>query len=702
MHSRLILAGLIISYIVTPCRAQEAITSETLVNADSNDSAWLSYGKNYSETRFSPLTQINQKNIGQLKLLNKTLLPDWRGMEATPLLIDGVLYVTGPWSKVFAIDAVSGELLWSYDPQVSGQTAINGCCDVVNRGLAAWDDKLYLGSFDGRLIALNRQSGKVSWETNTVPEDRPYTITGAPRVINGAVLIGNGGAELGVRGYFSSYDASTGKLNWRFYTVPGNPDEGFENAALKDAAKTWTGEWWKVGGGGTVWDSMAYDPELDLLYVGTGNGSPWDRNHRSPEGGDNLYLSSILAVRPSNGELVWHYQTTPGDSWDFTASQHIILADIEIDGKQRSVLMQAPKNGYFYVLDRKTGELLKADPFTYVNWSTGIDLKTGRPVETEFARYENINAEIAPNYDGGHNWHPMAYDPNRELVFIPGRNTLSMYGRDLNWKYNSQGFGTGAGWNLAIGQQDNKADRKDAAAPVKRGFLKAWNPKKGQAVWTVEQDEFWNGGLLATAGGVVFQGTADGRLTAYNSETGELVFSTETGIGILAPPITYQINGVQYVTVAAGWGGGFGMKNLFTNKLRSNAVLTFALQNESNPSVNIVNEIVAKEFNRFTPADSQVVPDLSWQVSRPLFEAGERLFDSHCAVCHVVDDSRGGIAPNLLSSLMTAEEPLSAIILHGALQSRGMPSFVNKLDKSDAQALSHYLRSLQNKKKPGK
>jgi len=329
-------------------------TAERPLPPGSFNANWLTHGRTYGEQRFSPLEQVNADNVRGLGLDWFFDIPTDRGIEATPLVLDGVMYVTGSWSTVFALDARTGEQIWAYDPAVPRIWGRNACCDVVNRGVAARGDKIYVGTIDGYLVALNAVDGSVAWRVNTIDRDKPYTITGAPRVIKGNVMIGNGGAEYGVRGYVTAYDAETGKQNWRFYTVPGNPADGFENEAMEMAAATWSGEWWKVGGGGTVWDSMAYDGQLDLLYIGVGNGSPWNRQIRSPGGGDNLFVSSIVALKPDTGDYVWHYQTTPGETWDYTATQHIILADLVIGGQLRQVAMQAPKNGFFYVLDRAT------------------------------------------------------------------------------------------------------------------------------------------------------------------------------------------------------------------------------------------------------------------------------------------------------------------------------------------------------------
>ncbi|MDG2273414.1 MAG: PQQ-dependent dehydrogenase, methanol/ethanol family, partial [Halioglobus sp.] len=374
------------------------------MQADSEPGQWMTHGRTYSEQRYSPLTKINVNNVAELGLAWSYNLKTERGIEATSLMVDGVVYTTSAWSIVHAIDARSGKSLWTFDPKVAKEKAKHACCDVVNRGVAVWQGQIFFGALDGRLFALDAATGEVNWQIATFDPALPYTITGAPRVVKGKVLIGNGGAEFGVRGYISAYNVADGTMAWRFYTVPGNPALTFENDTMAMAAETWNGEWWKLGGGGgTVWDSMAYDPELDLLYFGVGNGTPWNQEIRSPGGGDNLFLSSIVAVRPDTGEYVWHYQTTPGESWDYTATQHIILADIALKGGVRKVLMQAPKNGFFYVLDRKTGELLSAENYINITWATHVDRVTGRPVEVPGARYQDVPFMLYPSYLGGHN-----------------------------------------------------------------------------------------------------------------------------------------------------------------------------------------------------------------------------------------------------------------------------------------------------------
>src|SRR5262249_30262937 len=508
-----------------------AIDDTALRNADSRTGDWITHGRNYAETRFSPLKGIDASNVKDLRLAWSFDTDTTRGLEATPLIIDGVMYTTGSWSIVYALDARTGKQLWRFDPQVPRQFGQKACCDVVNRGVAGYKGKVYVGTIDGRLIALDAESGKLAWQVVTVDQNRPYTITAAPRVVKGKVLIGNGGAELGVRGYISAYDAESGKMSWRFYTVPGDPSKPFESSAMEKAAKSWKGEWWKIGGGGTVWDSLAYDAELDLLYVGTGNGSPWNQHLRSPGGGDNLYLSSILALRPVTGELVWDYQTTPGEQWDYTATQHMILADLTIEGRRRKVLMQAPKNGFFYVLDRATGELISAEAYVTVTWAKGVDKKTGRPIENPGVRYPAEPAQIQPGPLGGHNWQPMSFNPQTGLVYIPAQETLFVYMQDRRFTYRPDR------WNLGV----DFSIFTDPPSELPPGHLLAWDPVAQKERWRVQYPVMWNGGTLTTGGNLVFQGTADGRFVAYSADRGKKLWEEVLHTGVIASPITYEI-----------------------------------------------------------------------------------------------------------------------------------------------------------------
>src|SRR6187431_930147 len=514
------------------------VDAARIINADSEPGSWMSHGRTYSEQRFSPLDSISKTNVGTLGLGWFADIDTDRGQEATPIVVDGVLYVSTAWSRVKAFDARTGQALWSFDPQVPGEWGVNACCDVVNRGVAVWKGKVFVGTLDGRLVALDSKTGSKLWDVMTIDQSKPYTITGAPRVIKGKVLIGNGGAEYGVRGYISAYDAQTGKMLWRFYTVPGDPSQPFEAPILAEAAKTWHGEWWKLGGGGTVWDSMAYDPDLDLLYIGTGNGSPWNQQYRSPGGGDNLFLSAIVALKPDTGEYVWHYQSTPGETWDFTATQHIVLADLTIDGQPRKVLMQAPKNGFFYVLDRTNGKLISAQPFVPVNWAKEIDLKTGRPVEDAAASFMNPKqpALVAPGPYGAHNWHPMSFSPQTGLVYLPAQELAMAYLHDPKFKDRPLGFNIGIDATAVMMPEDPQI-RAAALATVK-GSLKAWDPVTQTVKWSVEHPGAWNGGVLSTAGNLVFQGNVGGEFAAYNASDGTKLWSFPAQTGVVAAPAT--------------------------------------------------------------------------------------------------------------------------------------------------------------------
>ena len=547
------------------------IDNNSLINADKTPEDWMSYGRNYQEDRYSPLTQITKGNIRDLGLAWSINLGTTRGIEATPLVVDGIMYLSGPWSIVYAIDVRKGELIWTYDPEVPREYGERVCCDVVNRGVALYKGLVFVGSLDGRLIAIDAAEGKKVWEVLTVDVTKPYSITGAPRVVDGKVIIGNGGAEYGTRGYVTAYDASSGKEVWRFYIVPGDPSKPFESKAMEEAAKTWTGEWWKYGGGGTAWDAMAYDPELKLLYIGTGNGSPWNREIRSPDGGDNLYLSCIVALNPDNGELVWYYQTTPGDSWDYTATQHIILADLNLEGVQRKVLMQAPKNGFFYVLDRTNGKLISAKPYVSINWATGVD-ESGRPIETSFSRYTTMNSYISPPVGGGHNWQPMAFNPKTTLVYIPARIESMLFGQDNNWNFSNDV----RSFNLGIGFDPDKPIYKDSLADRNFGSLIAWDPIHQKEVWSVKHATAWNAGVLTTDD-LVFQGTAEGNFNAYDASSGEKLWEYSLETGIVGSPITYAVDGIQYVSIPVGWGGVYGLWNKNTKQINPGTVYTFAL-----------------------------------------------------------------------------------------------------------------------------
>jgi quinohemoprotein ethanol dehydrogenase len=667
-----------------------SVDEARIVAADREPGSWLAHGRTYDEQRYSPLARINAGNVERLGLAWSYATGTTRGLQATPIVVDGVMYTTGVWSVVWALDAKTGREIWKYDPEVPRAWGRYACCDAVNRGVAVWKGTVYVGTLDGRLVALDSASGRPRWEVNTIDRTKPYTITGAPRVVKGKVLIGNGGAEYGVRGYLSAYDAATGKLVWRFYTVPGNPKDGFEHPELEQAAKTWSGEWWTGGGGGTVWDSMAYDPELDTLYVGTGNGSPWPRAIRSPGGGDNLYLSSILALDPDTGRLKWHYQTTPADNWDYTATQHMILAELRFGGKQRRVLMQAPKNGFFYVLDRVTGELLSADKYIPATWASHVDLDSGRPVETPESNYSRETRLIVPAPTGGHNWHPMAYNPSTGLVYIPAMQPMGIYTlssdfrktgryerRDLFWN-------PGIDWNDFVDTAESLMAKFGGALPPDRGYLKAWDPVARRTVWEIEHPAFWNGGLLTTAGNLVFQGTGDGRFVAYAADSGRTLWAVPTLIGIIAPPVTYEVDGEQYVAVMAGYGGAGGLTMGDPRTMASGRyfneghVLAFKLGGTA-----AMPRIAEKSAAIAEPPRVEATP--------AQLENGRYKYMSTCMVCHGALVVSGGVIADL--RLLSAEKHaiFKEIVRDGVIHGAGMPRMGDLLSEQDVRDIQAYV-----------
>jgi quinohemoprotein ethanol dehydrogenase len=662
------------------------VTAETIIQADS--SGWLSHGRTYSEQRHSPLNEINTETVSNLGLLWSFDLGTSRGIEVTPIVHNGIMYVTSTWNIVYAIDARTGNQLWRFDPDVDKEQASKGCCDAVNRGVAIWGDAVFTATIDGRLISLNAQTGSVNWDINTIDKSYPYTITGAPRVVKGKVIIGNGGAELGVRGYISAYDAITGEQMWRFFTVPGNPADGFENETMEMAAKTWTGEYWAAGGGGTAWDSMAYDPELDLLYVGVGNGTPWNQIIRSPDGGDNLFLSSIVAVRPDTGEYVWHYQTTPGETWDYTATQHMILADLNIAGTNRKVIMQAPKNGFFYVIDRETGAFISAKNFVPVSWATHIDQITGRPVETEGARYVGKTPALQlPGPLGAHNWHPMSYSPDTGLVYIPAQEAPHVYSHQPDYKRTNGYWNTGT--ELSAGAlPTDKANFKALKAMLK-GRLLAWDPVTQKPAWSFEHGGPWNGGVLSTSGNLVFQGTADAHFAAYDALTGEQKWRFYTQTGVVAAPITYKLDGEQFIAVASGWGGSYALSvgGVFPTGSKANVgrVMVFKLETKG-----ALPEL---------PNDNFVVPDIPKlvDVSDETLVMGNRAYDNNCMVCHGAQAYSSGLIPNLRYSAITnSEEAWNSVVVSGALAEKGMPNFGKIINDETAEAIRAYVISEAN------
>jgi quinohemoprotein ethanol dehydrogenase len=655
------------------------VTQKRLLNADKDAGNWMAPGRTFGEQRYSPLDKINTTNVKQLGLAWYIDLPTTRGVEATPLVIDGVLYNITPWNITTAYEATTGKVLWTFDPEVPRKFGELACCDIVTRGLAAWNGKIYLATLDGRLIALDARNGKPVWSVQTFEPIWPYTITGAPRVYDGEVIIGNAGAEGAARGYVSAYNAETGARTWRFYTVPGDPAKGYATEAEKKAAATWKGEWWKTGGGGTAWDSFAYDPELKLVYIGTGNGGPWVQKYRSPGGGDNLYLSSIVAVDVHTGKYAWHYQETPGDEWDYTATQSIILADLPINGKMRKLLLHAPKNGFFYELDRKTGELVSAKNYVPTTWATGIDMKTGRPIENPKARYGDEPVLVSPNAGGGHNWYPMAYSPKTKLAYFPAFDSSMAYASDPNFKQKP-----GAMSQLGLNLTGFEEQRKQMAAEIaknSKGFLLAWDPVAQKEAWRVPYPTRGNGGVLVTAGDLVFHGNIKQTFAAYDARTGALLWEQPTQQVPIAAPMTFTVGGEQYVAVNAGWGGGIAhgpaAKEFQNLKLSPTArLLVYKIGGKAS-----LPPLAATEAASNAPPRDAASPD---QV-----RLGSRLFAETCAVCHG-EQARGGVKDLRVMSAATRAE-FYDIVLKGSRQEKGMVSFAGKLSRADAEAINAYL-----------
>lgn len=658
-----------------------------------NGSDWAATGYNYQEQRFSPLSQINASNVATLGLAWSADLPDARGMEATPIVIDGKLFVTGPWSKVFAFDALTGKPLWTYDPKVDKAKGVQACCDVVNRGVAAWKGRLYLGTLDGRLIALDATTGKPDWSVQTTDNTKPYTITGAPRVVKDMVLIGNGGAEFGVRGYVTAYDAATGTKKWRFYTVPnpsGAADGEPSDAVLKaKAGSTWSanGQWKQSGGGGTVWDAIVYDTELDQLYIGVGNGNPWNHGLRSEGKGDNLFLSSVVALKPETGEYLWHYQETPAESWDFTATQPIILATLPIAGKPTKVLMQAPKNGFFFVIDRTNGHPLAADKFVNtVNWADryGAD---GRPVETAAARYYRTQKPFigVPSALAAHNWQPMSFNPKTGLVYIPAQEVGLAYIPPAHPQDSVRqpiGFNTGLDFGDAMLPHDPTAIA--GAAKVTVGALVAWDPVARKPRWRIDYPVPWNGGTMTTAGNLVFQGTAMGEFRAYAADSGKQLFSYPVQSGVMAGASSFSVGGQQYIAVTTGRGGSFplaagyagGASRTVPNIPR---VLVFKLGGTAK-----LAPLPAGPGAGPAPPPSTGTP--------PQIAQGQALFGRNCQVCHGANAAGGGVIPNLHRAAVLGDAAAwKSILIDGALKDRGMVSFAPVMSAAQAEAVRLYV-----------
>ncbi|MBX3148345.1 MAG: PQQ-dependent dehydrogenase, methanol/ethanol family [Gemmatimonadales bacterium] len=669
------------------------IDSTRFANADREPDQWLSAGRSPYAQYYSPLDLINTGNVDQLGFAWEYVAKSTRGrvqhgMQATAVVVDGVMYVSGPWSVVYALDAATGQQRWRFDPKVDGSYPRRSCCGVSSRGVQVWQGKVYLATLDGYLIALDAGTGRELWRVDTfVDRTADYTITGAPHIAGSVVVVGNSGADFGVRGYVSAYDVESGALAWRFFTVPASPEHPVEHPELELAAQTWDpNSAWEAGLGGTVWGGMTYDPALDLLYIGTGNSSPYPIWFRSPGGGDNLFLASIIAIRPGTGRMAWYYQTTPGEIWDYTVSSNLVLADLEWKGSVRKVLMTAPKNGFFYVLDRATGKLLSAEKYVRVNWASHVDTVTGRPVLTGEGWYKDEPKLVFPSSLGGHSWMPMSFSPKTELVYIPTIEGGMIFGSDSSFTFRSHHIYQG----IKVGAPHGVSDRLTGGNPElleSREYLQAWDPRTGTARWKVPLTGQFNGGVLSTGGDLVVQGQVDGRLVVRRADDGAVLKEIDVGTAIMAAPMTYSLGGVQYVAVMAGFGGGLGARFApgnagyrFENYPR---ILSFKLGGSETPRPPARVEL---EIPEPPPLDAS---------SRTVARGGE-LFGRYCAYCHGAGGGAISAYPDLTRLPAAVHQRFRDVVLGGALVTAGMASFADVLDPADVDAIQAYLISAQH------
>lgn len=671
-----------VARLVTPAAPVQADGSTLLDGSDGRN--WAGFGRTFGEQHYSPLTEINERTIQRLKLAWYVDLPTQNSVSA-PLAVDGVLYTATGHSVVRAWDAESGRQLWEYDPKAAEAAGMKLRQGWGSRGLAWWNGKVYTGTHDGRLIAIDAKTGRELWSRMTVSKDDLRFISGAPRVFDGKVIIGHGGADASdTRGYVTTYDAETGRQLWRFYTVPGQPGVDTDETT-KIAANTWAGEWWKFGGGGTVWNAITYDAGSDTIYLGTGNGAPWNHRVRSQGKGDNLFLCSIVALDAKTGKYKWHYQINPGESWDYNAAMDMELADIEIDGKPRKVLMTAPKNGFFYVIDRTNGKLISAEPIAKVTWASKIDLATGRPVEMPGIRYgDGQKAVIWPGTAGAHNWLPMSFSPRNGIAYIPKIEMPTIY--------DDKGIDTGK-WRRPAGNFIDGANHPDMVTPLPgsgTSALLAWDVRRQKALWSVPTPGFWNGGTMATAGNLVFQGHADGSFNAFSASSGKRLWRFDAQVGVIAPPITYQVRGRQYVTVLSGFAGAGAILGEIANKYgwdyrtQQRRILTFVLDGKAKLPAN-------------APAPVDAEPDTDFVPDTKLIATGQGIYGVRCTYCHGVSAVAAGLAPDLRRSLIVRDkDAFHSIVRDGALVANGMPQFA-ELSDQELESIRQYVRSENHK-----
>jgi quinohemoprotein ethanol dehydrogenase len=683
----------------SPSTTGAAIDDVRLSHAADEPQNWLAHAGAYPDWYYSSLGRINANNVKDLKPAWYFDLDTTRGQEATPIVADDVLYTTTAWSKVYAIDARTGKQRWFFDPKVPGPSGYKSCCDVINRGPAVYEGRVYISTIDGRLIALDARNGKPVWSTLTVDQSRMYAITGAPRAMRDRIIIGNTGGETGARGYVSAYDAKTGKLVWRFYTVPGDPNKGADGAASDEvlarlARPTWFGQWYEAGGGGVVWNAITLDAELNRIYIGTGNPFPWNPKFRSEGKGDNLFTDSIVALDADTGRYLWHYQEVPGDAWDFDATEDMMLVQASIDGQPRQLLMQAGKDGYFYVLDRQTGKLLSADPFVSgITWARGVDPVTGRPLVDAKGDYAEEPFDGSPGPSGAHSWRPSAYSPKTGLVYIPASENSLRYVGVQKYKYeegvddlgiNKGGASSAAADKSAAGAVPAGPATK-ATTPVTREYLLAWDPLSRKAAWRAPSDG--GGGVLATGGNLVFQGQhrngTAGELVAYRADTGERLWSYATPNAILTGAISFSVGGEQYVAVMSGAGG-------------SADLITRGSNQELAPNI---GRLVAFKLggNSTLPADPPPAPPANPPEQAGSAQAigdGAATYGRYCSRCHGSGARSHNVVPDLRRSPALTDQALwRSIVIDGVLKDVGMIGWAKFISPADAENVRAYVGS---------
>ena len=674
--------------------------------SDVGSEQWLTGGGDWRQQYYSPLTLVDTSNAAQLGYVWSYDLNTTHGVESTAVVVDGVMYASAPWGYVHAVDARTGRRLWVFDPHVDATVASKTCCGIVNRGLAVSKGRVYVASVDGRLFSIDAKTGKAIWETDTIIDHRRgYSVTGGVFLTDDSVVIGNSGADLDARGYVGAYDLRTGKLRWRFFTVPASADGPFENPELSLAARTWdANSLWEVGLGGTVWNGMAYDPDLKLIYFGTGNGVAYSQRLRSPSGGDNLFLCSLIALHADTGRMAWHYQEVPADQWDYDADAPIVLADVMMRGQQRKLLLHAAKDGFFYVLDRENGEFISGKSYVPVTWASHVDQTTGRPALTQQGDYWTQPRLVFPGTAGGHNWQPMAFNPQTKLVYIPAIEASAVYWmpqETFNYEPGASNLGILYKWPVLDGGRMSLPSQAAKNLPplselnagqpdmTTRGFLRAWDPIANQVVWQIETSDQWagqpyamwnGGGVMTTAGGLVFQGRSTGYLHIYRADSGQQLAQINIGTSIMAAPMTYELDGVQYISVMAGFGGALGgaLPDGTAAYKYGNAGRIVTLKLGGGP-VPIPPEIPHQAaFPR---------PELErFGTAQLIIDHGNELFQRHCHHCHL-NESAAGPIPDLRRMSAKTHAEFADIVLRGIRASKGMGPFSQILSEEDVTAI---------------